>query len=164
MCIATIVFEDIDQVNGQFRVNVDVADASTADGLASAAHVTSMFISEAVRSPQFAEGAVAYAQARGWTLRNDLPQVVTMTLTDVDLDAGSFDVKLVESEDAIVDNSVTAAYMTALFVRDAMGSNEFRIACTEYAYALIAGHPSATVNEPTIQPAVANTDVDQKAA
>jgi hypothetical protein len=165
MSIATIIFEDVDMANGRFAVNVNVEDAKTDDGLATAAHVTSMFIADAVKTPQFGEGAAAYGQAKGWSLRNDDPQTIKLTLTDIDLDAGSFDLTVEEAETAIIDGSVTPAYMSAQFVKDAMSSVEFRIACTEFAHALIAGHPNATVNEPTIQPAVvANDTTDQEAA
>jgi hypothetical protein len=122
-----------------------------------------MFIADAVKTPQFGEGAAAYGQAKGWSLRNDVPQSVILTLIDVDLEAGSFDLTVQEDENAIIEGSVTPAYMSALFVRDAMASVEFRIACTEFAHSLVAGHPSAKVNEPSIQPA-ANTNSDQEAA
>jgi hypothetical protein len=166
MSIATIIFEDIDQIEGKFGVNVNVEDTKLEDGFATAAHVTSMFISQAVNTPQFSEGAAAYGQAKGYSLRNDLPQRVVLTLTDVDLEAGSFDLTVAESEDAIVEGSVTAAYLAAAFVRDAMQSVEFRMACTEFAYSLTAGHSNATVNEPSIQPAVAaaNSNSEQEAA
>jgi hypothetical protein len=163
MCIATIIFEDIDQANGKFNVNVNVEGAT--DGFASAAHITAMFIADAVKTPQFGEGAAAYGQAKGFSLRYDEPQRIVLTLTDVDLDAGSFDVTVEESETAIVEGSVTAAYLSASFVKDAMGTVEFRIACTEFAYSLTEQFEGATVNEPTIQPVVAaNTNSEQEAA
>lgn len=152
MSIATITFADIDVANGKFAVDVNVADAKTDDGFATAAHVTAMFISKAVATPEFAEGSAAYGQAKGWSLRNDNPERVVLTLTDVDLDAGSFDLQVSENDGAIIDNSVTAGYMSALFVRDAMHSVEFRMACTEFAHDLVAGHTGATVNEPTMTP------------
>jgi hypothetical protein len=165
MSIATVIFEDIDQVEGKFGVNVNVEDTKLEDGFATAAHVTSMFISQAVNTPQFSEGAAAYGQAKGYSLRDDLPQRIVLTLTDVDLEAGSFDLTVEESENAIVEGSVTAAYLAAAFVRDAMHSVEFRIACTEFAYSLTDGHASAKVNEPSMQPvANTNTTAPQEAA
>jgi hypothetical protein len=162
MCIATIIFEDIDQANGKFNVNVNVEGAT--DGFASAAHITAMFIADAVKTPQFGEGAAAYGQAKGFSLRDDDPQRVVLTLTDADLEAGSFDVTVEESETAIVAGSVTAAYLSASFVKDAMGTVEFRIACTEFAYALTESFEGATVNEPTIQPVIAANTNAQEAA
>jgi hypothetical protein len=44
-----------------------------------------------------------------------------------------------------------------------MGSVEFRIACTEFAYSLTQNIEGATVNEPT-QPVAANSNVEQEAA
>lgn len=164
MSVATIIFEDLDLANGKFAVNVNVEDAKTDDGLATAAHVTSMFISDAVKTPQFGEGAAAYGQAKGWALRNFEPQTIKLTLTDIDLDAGSFDLVLEEGENAIIDGSVTPAYMSALFVRDAMGSVEFRIACTEFAQSLIVGHPNAKVNEPMMLPAAAAANTTEQEA
>lgn len=161
MCVATIVFEDLDQAAGKFNVNVNV-EGST-DGFASAAHITAMFIADAVKTPQFAEGAAAYGHQKGYSLRDDQPQRIVLTLTDVDLDAGSFDVTVEESENAIVENSVTAAYLSASFVKDAMGTVEFRMACTEFAYALTEGREGYTVNEPT-SPVVANSNQEQEAA
>jgi hypothetical protein len=91
MCIATIIFEDIDQANGKFNVNVNVEGAT--DGFASAAHITAMFISDAVTTPMFAEGAAAYGQVKGYApFATTDPQRIVLTLTDVDLEQGSFDV------------------------------------------------------------------------
>lgn len=149
MSIATIIFEDIDQASGKFNVNVNVEDVT--DGFASAAHITAMFISNAVQTPEFAEGVAAYGQAKGFALRNTDPQRIILTLSDVDLDAGSFGASVEESENAIIDGSVTAAYISAMFVRDAMASVEFRMACTEFAYSLTVGRDDVTVNEPTVQ-------------
>lgn len=163
MCVATITFEDLDQVKGQFRVNTDVKE--TSEDFASAAHVTAMFISKAVDTPQFMEGVCAYGHAKGWSMRRELPTTITLTLTDVDLEAGSFDLVVTEEPDAIYENSVTAAYMAACFVKDAMHSNEFRMAVTEFAYDLIAGSPGASVNEPTGPVAAnVNTETPQEAA
>jgi hypothetical protein len=103
MCIATIIFEDVGQNDGKFNVNVNVEGAT--DGFASAAHITAMFISDAVTTPMFGEGASAYGQAKGFSLRHDNPQRLVLILTDVDLEAGSFDVKVEEAEDAIIDGS-----------------------------------------------------------
>lgn len=162
MSIATITFNDIDLVAGKFEVKVNVED--TSDGFASAAHVTSMFVSQAVSTPEFSEGAAAYGQARSWSLRNETPETVTLTLTDIDLEAGSFDLVMTENVDAIIEDSVTPAYLTACFVRDAMHSVEFRMAVTEFANSLIVGHPNATVNEPTLQPVNTDTTANQEAA
>jgi hypothetical protein len=159
MCIATIIFEDLGQNDGKFNVNVNVEGAT--DGFASAAHITAMFISDAVTTPQFGEGASAYGQAKGFSLRHDNPQRLVLTLTDVDLEAGSFDVSVEESEDAIIDGSVTAAYLAGSFVKDAMGSVEFRMACTEFAYSLTQNIEGATVNEPTLQIAE-NTNITEQ--
>lgn len=163
MSIATIIFEDIDQDNGRFACNVNVEDTQTADGLASAAHVTAMFIASVVNTAEFAEGTVAYAQAKGWSLRMSEPQRLVLTLKDVDLQTGSFDLTVEENENALFEGSATAAYMAGSFVKDAMGSAEFRMACTEYAYGLTENRDDATVNEPTIQPA-ANTNLKTEAA
>jgi hypothetical protein len=159
MCIATIIFEDIDQANGKFNVNVNVEGAT--DGFASAAHITAMFISDAVTTPMFSEGAAAYGQAKGFSLRHDNPQRLVLTLTDVDLEAGSFDVSVAEAEDAIIEGSITAAYLAGSFVKDAMGTVEFRMACTEFAYSLTQNIDGATVNEPTLQIAE-NTNVTEQ--
>jgi hypothetical protein len=161
MCIATIIFEDIDQANGKFKVDVNV-EGST-DGFASAAHVTAMFIADAVKTPQFAEGAAAYGQVKGYALRDTDPQRIVLTLTDVDLEQGSFDVSVNEAENAIIDGSVTAAYLSASFIKDAMGTVEFRMACTEFAYSLTEGREGCKVNEPTVQIA-ANANAEQEAA
>jgi hypothetical protein len=162
MCVATIIFEDIDLATGKFNVNVNVEGAT--DGFASAAHVTSMFIADAVKTPQFAEGAAAYGQQKGYALRDSDPQRVVITLNDVDLEAGSFDVTVEESENAIIDGSVTAAYLSASFVKDAMGTVEFRMACTEFAYSLTEGREDVTVNEPTMQIADNSNTTEQEVA
>jgi hypothetical protein len=162
MCIATIVFEDIDQANGKFKVDVNVEGAT--DGFASAAHITAMFIADAVATPQFSEGAAAYGQAKGYALRDSDPQRVVLTLTDVDLEQGSFDVTVNEAENAIIDGSVTPAYLSANFVKDAMGSVEFRMACTEFAYSLTDGREGYTVNEPQVQMADNSNATEQEVA
>lgn len=163
MSVATIIFTDADINAGRYSVDVNVADSQTDDGLATAAHVTSMFIADVVTTPGFAEGAIAYGRAKGWSMRNDNPVKVTMTLTDENLETGMYRMDFEVEGEAEIENSITAAYMTASFIRDAMGSNEFKAAVVDFAHKLVEGRDDATVNENNIF-TTAPVAVDQEAA
>lgn len=164
MAKATIRFTDDNIDIGRYAVDVNVADAHTDDGLASAAHVVSMFIAEAVNTPQFAEGAASYGKAKGWSMRKDTPVSVTMILTDEDLKTGQYRMEFAVDGEAEIENSVTAAYMTACFARDAMSSNEFKVAVTDFAYRLTEGRDDASVNEPGAPPYNPPSNEEQVAA
>lgn len=164
MAKATILFTDDDINIGRYKVDVNVADAHTADGLASAAHVVSMFIAQSVNTEQFADGAASYGKAKGFSMRKDTPISVTMTLTDENLETGQYRMEFEVEGEAEIEGSVTAAYLTACFVRDAMGSNEFKVAVTDYAHSLVEGRADATVNDNLTPPAPTTPNDEKEAA
>lgn len=163
MAKVTVKFADSDQNIGRYEVDCVVEDAMTDDGMATAAHVTGMFMIDVVSTEGFAAGTAAYGQQKGWAIRKDDPTELSLILTDVDLETGQLQVDVIGGEDAIIENSVTAAYMAAMFMRDAMGTIEFTMGCTEFAHKLVEGREGFTVNDP-IRPAANSETPDTEVA
>lgn len=155
MAKVTLKFADTVVEEGRYQVDLNVEDSRIDDGFATAAHVTGLFISQVVSTPEFAAGLAAFGKARGVALRLDGPTTTTIELNDTDTDTGQFEAlrTLVEGEE-VVDNAVTAATLAAHFIQTAMSSREFQQGCTEFAHNLV-GDCDATVNEP---PLVAEND------
>lgn len=138
MASVSLTFTDTDQAIGRYVVNLDVVDAQTDDGFASGAHVTGLYIIEAIGFEQFNEGCAAYGRAKGFALRDTDPTVATLTIKDIDLDSGQIEVTLETDVEPLIDQSASAAFMAASFIKDAMGSPDFAQGCLEFAHRLAA--------------------------
>lgn len=136
MASVTLTFDDVDLAAGRYGVNLEVKDAQTADGFASGAHITGLYLIECINYDQFNEGCAAYGRAKGYSLRDHDATKTVLTINDIDLDAGQIEVTLENEGEGLIDGSATAAFMAASFIRDAMGSPEFQQGCLEFAHRL----------------------------
>lgn len=166
MARVTLLFKDIANENGRFAVDLNVEDSRIDDGFVTAAHVTGLFVMQAVSTTAFGEGCAAFAQVRGLSLDKTVNVNTTLVFEDMDLDTGQFQTSITvegqngEAESPLLEGMTTAANLAATFTLAALGSDDFRSACTAFAHDLLGGR-DGSVNDPVVP---ANDAANTKAA
>ncbi|ARK07442.1 hypothetical protein LAV_00042 [Sphingobium phage Lacusarx] len=71
--------------------------------------------------------------------------IVTITLTDIDLDSGSYQAALDVKDHKIDDGQATAAHFTGHYIYQMIHTPEFRDSVLKYAEALVAANPERSI-------------------